>query len=253
MNEIIHGDCLEVLPTLEECSADLVFADPPYFLSGRGVTCQSGKMVKCDKGAWDAEIDKRKAHKFNLSWLRECRRVLSKSGTIYVSGTHHNIHSVGYAMQWLGFWILGDIVWLKPTPPPNLSCRVFTHAHETVIYAARERGKHRFNYGDMRSRDGCGRQLKSVWEFGPPRADEYAHGKHPTQKPEALVERIVLATSKPGDLVVDPFGGSCTTAVVAKRTGRRYVVIEKDPTWVGVGRRRVAAVQGVQMDLLEAR
>ena len=251
-DSIINGDCFEILPQIPAGSVDLVFADPPYFLSGGGTTCQAGKRVSVNKGDWDVPTTPDEMHEFNRRWISECLRVLRPGGSIWICGTHHNIHSCGFALQQLGARILNDAIWIKTSPTPNLGCRCLTHAHETLIWAAKEGAHHTYNYGEMRSRDGYGRQLKSVWQLYRPRVDEYAHGKHPTQKPEALVERVLLATSRPGDLVVDPFAGSGAMAVVAKRTGRRFVVIEKDSVWAIVAEQRVAAT-AVQTDLFEDR
>lgn len=260
MNEIIHGDCLEVLPTLEECSADLVFADPPYFLSREsGTTCKGGKRASVNKGGWDTPLGPMDMHQFNRRWIAACARVLRPGGSLWVCGTMHNIYSVGWAIQLsayrltgIALKILNDVTWIKPNPPPNLGCRCLTHAHESLIWATKEGAPHTFNYGDARRRDGCGRQLRDLWEFAPPRANETLWKKHPAQKPEALVERVLLACTNPGDLVVDPFVGSGTTAAVAKRIGRRCVGIDSDRLWCEWSRQRVEATS-TQMDLLEAR
>ena len=159
-------------------------------------------------------------HEFNRAWLAACQRVLKPNGTIWVSGTSHVIHSVGFAMQQLGFKLLNDISWVKPNPPPNLSCRYFTHATETIIWAARDKkSRHKFNYKHMKEIAG-GKQMKSVWSILPPDKSEKRHGKHPTQKPVALLERILLAASDEGDLVLDPFLGGGTTIVSALRLRR---------------------------------
>ncbi len=168
---LYHGNCLELLDAIYAeypgGRFDMIFADPPYFLSNGGITCHGGKMVKVDKGAWDKSRGPELNHEFNLEWLRRCQRVLKPNGTIWVSGTHHVILSIGYAMQQLGFKILNDITWEKPNPPPNLSCRYFTHSTETVIWTARnEKSKHLFNYQEMKSV--TGKQMKTVWRFYPP-------------------------------------------------------------------------------------
>jgi site-specific DNA-methyltransferase (adenine-specific) len=221
--KIFQGDCLEILPALPADSVDLIFADPPYFLSNDGITCHAGRMVSVNKGAWDRSRGPDANHEFNRAWLAACQRVLKPNGTLWVSGTAHIIHSVGFAMQQLGMKLLNDITWVKPNPPPNLSCRYFTHATETIIWAAKNRkSRHTFNYRLMRELAG-GRQMKSVWTIPAPDSAEKRFGKHPTQKPVALLERILLAASNEGDLVLDPFMGSGTTAVAALRL-RRYVV-----------------------------
>lgn len=230
--KIYLGDCLVFLAAFPESSVDLIFADPPYFLSNGGITCHAGRMVSVNKGKWDQSRGPEANHEFNRSWLAACQRVLKPDGSIMVSGTSHIIHSVGFAMQQLGFKLLNDITWEKPNPPPNLSCRYFTHASETIIWAAKdEKSRHTFNYQLMRHIAG-GRQMKSVWQILPPERNEKLFGKHPTQKPVALLERIILAASNKGDLVLDPFMGSGTTLIAAARLGRMGVGIEMDPTYV---------------------
>lgn len=264
---LYHGNSLELLDAIAakypEGRFDCIFADPPYFLSNGGITCHAGKMVKVDKGDWDKSRGPELNHEFNLEWLRRCQRVLKPNGTLWVSGTQHVIFSIGYAMQQLGYKILNDITWEKPNPPPNLSCRYFTHSTETLLWAAKnEKSKHVFNYQEMRKV--TGKQMKTVWrreEFGGgagsplPAADsdaderragdcapcldpiwtltapgnaEKQHGKHPTQKPVALIERCLRAATQEGDLVLDPFLGGGTTAVAALSIKRRCVGIEAD-------------------------
>ena len=269
---LYHGNCLSILDAIyakhgDDGCFDMVFADPPYFLSNGGITCNAGRMVKVDKGEWDRSRGAEENHNFNREWLRRCQRVLKPNGTIWVTGTHHVIFSVGYAMQQLGFKILNDIAWEKPNPPPNLSCRYFTHSVETVLWAAKtEKSRHVFNYKAMRAV--TGKQMKTVWrkeEFEktadyadntdaesvsvpsassavkPPDAiwtlpapgrDEKAFGKHPPQKPVALVERCLLAATNESDMVLDPFVGGGTTAVACIRTYRQFVGIELDLTYL---------------------
>ncbi len=215
------GDCLDVLASLPERSVDVVFADPPYFLSNGGTTCKAGKRVSVDKGAWDRSLGPEDNHEFNRRWLAACQRVLTDDGTIWVSGTQHVIYSVGYAMQQLGFKLLNDVVWEKPNPPPNLACRYFTHSTETILWAARSpKSRHFFDYAAMRA-EGGGKQMKNVWRFTAPGKSERTHGRHPTQKPLALLERVLQASLPPGGRVLDPFNGSGTTGVAATKLGAR--------------------------------
>src|SRR5579862_6308312 len=237
--QIFQGDCLQILPAMPEECVDVIFADPPYFLSNGGITCHAGRMVSVNKGAWDKSKGAEENHEFNRAWLAACQRVLKPNGTIWVSGTAHVIHSVGFAMQQLGFKLLNDISWVKPNPPPNLSCRYFTHATETLIWAAKnKKSKHTFNYRLMREING-GKQMKSVWQIAAPDRAEKRFGKHPTQKPVALLDRIVQAASNAGDLVLDPFAGSGTTAIAALRKGRAVAGIEFDKEFAWLGTQRV--------------
>ena len=240
---LYYGDCLEVMDALAakhpDGCFDLIFADPPYFLSNGGITCHAGKMVKVNKGAWDKSRGAEENHNFNREWLRRCQALLKPNGSIFVSGTHHVIFSVGYAMQQLGMKVLNQITWQKPNPPPNLACRYFTHSTETILWAAKQaQSRHVFNYADMRRLNG-GKQMKDVWNFTAPRNEEKTFGKHPTQKPMVLLERLLLAASREGDLVMDPFLGSGTTAIVAARLRRRCVGIESDAAHVVLARARL--------------
>ena len=214
---LLRGDALELMRAADAASFDLIFADPPYFLSNGGVTCQSGRRASVNKGAWDKAPAVEEIQAFNVAWLGECRRLLKPDGAIWVTGTAHNIYSVGFALQTLGYKILNDIAWYKVNPPPNLACRYFTHATETLLWAKRDaRGKHTFNYQEMKRANG-GKQMQSLWQITSPLAREKRHGQHPTQKPEFLLERIIRASSNEGDRVLDPFCGSGTTGVVAAR------------------------------------
>jgi len=226
------GDALEVLPRMADGSVDLIFADPPYFLSNGGITCHSGRMVSVNKGDWDRLETIEMMHQFNREWLAVCQRALSPNGTIWISGTRHIIYSVGFALQQLGFKLLNEITWEKPNPPPNLSCRYFTHSTETILWAARDkRSKHKFNYQNMR-REAGERQMKSVWRLLPPSKDEKTLGSHPTQKPLALLERIITAASDEGDLVLDPFVGGGTTGIAARGLRRRFIGIDADQSFI---------------------
>ena len=228
--EIFQGDCREILAAMPAESVDLIFADPPYFLSNGGITCHAGKMVSVNKGEWDKSQGAEANHEFNREWLAACQRVLKPNGSIWVSGTSHVIHSVGFAMQQLDFKLLNDVSWVKPNPPPNLSCRYFTHATETIIWAAKnKKSRHTFNYKLMREAN-AGKQMKSVWTIPPPESWEKRAGKHPAQKPVALIERILLASSNEGDLILDPFAGSGTTSIAAFRLSRQIISIEMEST-----------------------
>jgi site-specific DNA-methyltransferase (adenine-specific) len=255
---LYHGNSLELLDAIyakygDAGRFDAIFADPPYFLSNGGISCHAGRMVKVDKGDWDKSRGPELNHEFNLEWLKRCQRVLKPNGTIWVSGTHHVIFSIGFAMQQLGFKILNDIAWEKPNPPPNLNCRYFTHSTETVLWAAKsEKSKHVFNYQEMRKV--TGKQMKTVWrekEFPigeeempliwtmpAPSNGEKAFGKHPTQKPVMLVERCLLASTNESDLVLDPFLGGGTTVVACVRLRRGCVGIELDFTHLTLAARR---------------
>jgi len=233
------GDSLELLKKIPESSVDMAFADPPYFLSNGGITCHAGKMVSVDKGKWDQSKGAKENHKFNLSWLGECRKVLKKNGTIWVSGTSHIIYSIGYAMQELDYKILNDIIWYKRNAPPNLSCRYFTHSTEIVLWAAKsDKSKHYFDYELMKKLN-KNKQMRSiwdiedtdpenVWEITSPPSNEKKFGKHPTQKPEKLLERIILSSTQEKDIVLDPFNGSGTTGIVAHKLNRNYIGIDNN-------------------------
>lgn len=239
---LYQGDSLELLERMDSKQFDMIFADPPYFLSNDGVTCKSGRMVSVNKGRWDRSQGAEENHAFNLRWLAECQRVMKPDATIWVSGTQHVIYSIGYAMQQLGFKILNDIAWFKVNPPPNLSCRYFTHGTETILWAARDqKSKHTFNYPLMKEMNG-GKQMKNLWHIMSPRKAEKKHGKHPTQKPIELLDRIVLASSQEGDRILDPFCGSSTTGLSAVAHGRSYVGIDQSEEYLDLSVRRLQAL-----------
>lgn len=244
---LYQANCLEIMDMIAakhpQGCFDMIFADPPYFLSNGGITCQAGKMVKVDKGAWDKSQGPEVNHTFNLQWLSRCRKLLKPNGTIWVSGTMHVIYSIGYAMQQIGYKLLNDIAWEKPNPPPNLACRYFTHSTETVLWAAKsEKSKHYFNYAKMKEYNG-NKQMKSVWRLTAPGSAEKEYGKHPTQKPIALLERCIEASTKPGDFVFDPFAGSSTTGVAAIRLGRKFCGVEMESEFVDLSIKRLNDVK----------
>jgi len=247
---LYHANCIEFMDMLiskyPKGKFDMIFADPPYFLSNGGITCHAGKMVKVDKGQWDKSSGPEMNHEFNLAWLSRCQKILKPNGTIWVSGTHHVVHSVGYAMQQLGMKILNDIAWEKPNPPPNLSCRYFTHSTETIIWAAKtEKSKHCFNYDKMREIN-KGKQMKTVWSFTAPNGEEKEFGKHPTQKPVALLARSILASTNEGDLIFDPFSGSSTTGVAAINTHRKFVGTELESEFINLSIARLKRAIGIR-------
>ena len=245
VDKLYRGDALEVLARLPEESIDCVWTDPPYLLSNGGVTCVSGRMVSVDKGEWDRSRGIEADHAFNLEWTAACRRVLKPGGTIWVSGTLHVYPSVGMALVRNGFRLLNDIVWEKPNPPPNLGCRTFTHSTEVILWASKatkgSRHRYTFNYDEMRRENG-GKQMKTVWRMNAPRASEKRFGKHPTQKPVALIERCLRASTNEGDIVLDPFAGSGSTGVAALALGRRFIGIEIDPDFIDISTKRLPIV-----------
>lgn len=239
---LYRGDALEFLKSLDSECVDLIFADPPYFLSDGGITCHSGKAVCVNKGDWDKHKSLEDIHSFNKSWLAECKRILKPHGTIFVSGTHHNIFSVGFGMLELGYSIINQITWFKKNPPPNLSCRCFTHSTETIPWVKKSKNaKHTFNYNIMKDYPDPepGKPMLDLWTITPPRRRERFYGKHPTQKPEALLERIILAASNNGDVVLDPFCGTGVTGVVAVRLGRQFIGIDQSSEYLDIARKRI--------------
>lgn len=240
---LYQANCLEIMDMIiakyPQGCFDMIFADPPYFLSNGGITCQAGKMVTVNKGKWDKSQGAEVNHAFNVEWLSRCQQLLKPNGTIWVSGTMHVIYSIGHALQQIGFKLLNDISWEKPNPPPNLACRYFTHSTETVLWAAKnEKSKHYFNYDLMRKYNGD-KQMKSVWRFTAPGSAEKEHGKHPTQKPLALLHRCIEAATKPGDFVFDPFAGSSTTGVAALQLKRKFCGVELEDAFVDLSIKRL--------------
>ena len=262
--QLYEGNSVELLNQFPEQQFDLVFADPPYFLSNGGFTCKSGKRASVQKGAWDVSRGVEEDHAFTTEWLRACQRVLKPTGTLWVSGTQHVIFNVGFAMQKLGFKLLNTVTWYKPNASPNLSCRYFTHSTELLIWASPKPAKtlqHTFNYARMKAENG-GKQMRDAWVLPPsgdaeltsdgegrlwtltvPRGgEEKAFGSHPTQKPVALLERILEASCPPDALVLDPFNGSGTSGVAALKLGHRYVGIDMDEKYLALSQKRLQAV-----------
>ncbi|MCP1772054.1 site-specific DNA-methyltransferase (adenine-specific) [Neisseria perflava] len=222
---------------------DMIFVDPPYFLSNGGFSCQNGQMVSVDKGAWDKSRGLAADMEFYEEWLSLCYALLKPNGTIWVCGTFHNIYLIGYLMQTLGYHILNNITWEKPNPPPNLSCRFFTHSTETLLWAKKnKKAKHTFHYQLMKETN-HNKQMKSVWQFTPPLSSEKLLGKHPTQKPLSLVERCILAASNPADLVFDPFMGSGTTGATAIKHQRYFCGCDINDGYFELAKRRLLDIE----------
>ena len=243
---LYHGDSLNILSKLPENSVDMVFADPPYLLSNGGFTVHAGRRVSVNKGEWDKSNGLKKDFEFHLGWIQAAKRVLKPHGTIWISGTYHSIYQCGFALQVAGYHILNDIAWFKPNASPNLSCRYFTASHETLIWARKDKNeKHIFNYDLMKNGNWPedqlkkpGLQMRSVWAMGTPKTFEKKFGKHPTQKPEDLLKRIVLASTNKGDIVLDPFTGSSTTGVAAYLLGRQFIGVDTEPQYLDVSIKR---------------
>lgn len=235
---ILHGDCMQRIAELPDNSVRAIFADPPYFLSNGGISVQSGKQVCVDKGDWDKGGTPEYIYEFNRQWLSLCRSKLTDDGTIWISGTHHNIHVVMRCLQELGYKVLNTITWQKSDPPPNLSCRYFNFSTELIIWARKsEKKPHKFNYELMKQLNG-GSQMTDVWRIPAVSKYEKNCGKHPTQKPLRLLYRIVLASTDEGDTILDPFSGSATTGIAANLLGRNYIGIEQDAGFVQLAQRR---------------
>ena len=240
---ILQGDCMERIKEIEDNSIDAIFADPPYFLSNGGISVQSGKQVCVDKGEWDKGGTPEHIYNFNLQWLSLCRSKLKDNGTIWISGTHHNIHVVMRCLQELGYKVLNTITWQKSDPPPNLSCKYFNFSTELIIWARKhEKKTHKFNYEAMKQLNG-GRQMTDVWKIPAVSRWEKEQGKHPTQKTLRLLYRIILASTNKGDIVLDPFSGSGTTGIAANLLGRQYIGIEQDKQYCELSVRRRQALE----------
>ena len=234
---ILNGDCFDLLGRFD-FKFDMIFADPPYFLSNGGISCQAGKVVCVDKGDWDKSRSTEDIQKYNNEWLRLCRDKLKDNGTIWISGTYHNIFSIAMSLSNLGYRILNVVTWAKTNPPPNISRRFFTYSTEFVIWARKQQKvPHQYNYDLMRQINN-GRQMKDVWHMPAIGRWEKSCGKHPTQKPLALVLRAILSCTSSNDWILDPFAGSSTTGIAANICGRRYLGIEQEVEYADLGRRR---------------
>ena len=245
-------DCIARMKKLPSHSVDMIFADPPYHLSNGGITVKSGKMVSVNKADWDASAGVTMDYRFHEKWIRATKRVLKPNGTLWISGTYHSIYLCGHALQKQEFKLLNDITWFKPNGAPNISCRYFTASHETLLWAAPStKAKHTFNYESMKyskweedvfkKED---KQMRSVWCIPTPGPSEKKHGKHPTQKPLALLERIIIASTNEGDLVLDPFNGSGTTGIAALKNNRKYIGIDNEEDYLKVTIDRLKDILG---------
>ena len=239
---LVQGDTMKVLPQFEH-KFDIVFADPPYFLSNNGLSIQSGKIVSVNKGQWDKSEGFEFINKFNREWLQLVREKLKDNGTIWISGTYHNIFSIGQLLQELDFKILNVITWEKNNPPPNFSCRFFTHSAELIIWARKkEKVPHYYNYELMKQLND-NKQMKDVWKLPAIAKWEKSCGKHPTQKPLSVLTRIILASTKPGAWILDPFAGSSTTGIAANLANRRYLGIDMETEFLEISKNRKLEIE----------
>jgi modification methylase len=246
---ILQGECLDLMASLPEASVDMIFADPPYNLQLSGELLRPNNHTRVDgvDDDWDQFETFRAYDKFTTAWLSAARRLLKPDGALWVIGSYHNIFRVGATLQDLGFWILNDVIWRKTNPMPNFRGRRFTNAHETLIWCARDKdSRYRFNYEAMKNLNED-LQMRSDWFLplctGPERLKKDGKKAHPTQKPESLLHRVILASTEVGDVVLDPFFGSGTTGAVAKKLGRKYVGLERDTEYVALARGRLAKVR----------
>lgn len=245
---IVHGDCFDVLPQFD-FKFDMIFADPPYFLSNGGISYQAGKVVCVDKGEWDKGGTPDSIMDFNRKWLTLCREKLKDNGTIWISGTHHNIFAIANLLTELGYKILNVITWAKTNPPPNISCRFFTFSTEFVLWARKSpKVPHKYNYELMKAIND-GKQMTDVWRLPAIGRWEKSCGKHPTQKPLALLTRIILASTGEHDWILDPFAGSSTTGIAANLCGRRFLGIEQESAFAKLSMDRRDEIDDAQLRL----
>ncbi|MDE6580941.1 MAG: site-specific DNA-methyltransferase [Duncaniella sp.] len=245
---IVHGDCFDVLPQFD-FKFDMIFADPPYFLSNGGISYQAGKVVCVDKGEWDKGGTPEYIMEFNRKWLILCREKLKDNGTIWISGTHHNIFAIANLLTELGYKILNVITWAKTNPPPNISCRFFTYSTEFIIWARKfPKIPHKYNYELMKAINE-GKQMTDVWRLPAIARWEKSCGKHPTQKPLSLLTRIILASTNENDWILDPFAGSSTTGIAANLCGRRFLGIEQKCEFAKLSMERRNEIENTQVRL----
>ncbi len=243
---IAHGDSFQLLKEFD-FKFNMIFADPPYFLSNGGISLQSGRVVCVNKGEWDKGKSPEEMNEFNMEWLKLCRDKLKDNGTIWISGTYHNIFSVANCLTELGYKILNVITWQKTNPPVNISCRFFTYSTEFVIWARKcHKVPHLFNYEVMKKLND-GKQMTDVWRLPAIGRWEKSCGKHPTQKPLSLLTRIILASTKEGDWILDPFSGSSTTGIAANLCGRRFAGIEQSEDFCEMSKARREELENINV------
>ncbi len=239
---LLLGDCIETMDRFDY-EFDMIFADPPYFLSNDGITVYAGKVTSVNKGEWDRSHGAKQDFAFNREWLKRCREKLKPDGTIWVSGTYHNIFSIAQILNELDFKILNCVTWAKTNPPPNLTCRYFTHSSEFVLWARKEKKKlHYFNYDLMKTMNG-GKQMRDVWTLPAIASWEKTYGKHPTQKPLCLLFRIILSCTKENGWILDPFAGSSTTGIAANLLERNFLGIDNNETFLALSRSRKLEIE----------
>ena len=234
---LLHGDTFELLPRFN-FKFDMIFADPPYFLSNDGISYQAGKIVSVNKGEWDRGKTPEEMNEYNKRWISLCRQKLKENGTIWISGTYHNIFSVANSLTELGFKILNVVTWAKTNPPPNITCRYFTYSTEFIIWARKSKSVPHYYIYELMKLLNDDKQMTDVWRLPAITPWEKSCGKHPTQKPLALLTRIILASTKKNGWVPDPFAGSSTTGIAANLIGRRYLGIEQEIEFAEISRNR---------------
>lgn len=252
--QLFLGNSIELIKELPENSVDMIFADPPYMLSNDGFTVQSGKKASVNKGNWDKSQGLKKDFEFHLGWIQAAKRILKPEGTIWITGTHHSIYQCGFALQVTKFHILNEIAWYKPSHQPNFSKRALTASHESVIWAKKEKSsKHIFNYEVLKNLNPetdilkkPNNQMHSVWVINTPSKEEIKYGRHPAQKPLELLDRVIMASTEPGDLIFDPFCGSGTTGVSANIHGRSFIGIDMEREYLDLTIKRIQAIPNSQ-------
>lgn len=237
--KLVCGDVIKTLKKIQEKSVDMIFSDPPYFLSNDGITCSNGKMVSVNKGEWDKSNGFKSDLTFHKKWLKACDKILKDDGSIWISGTYHCIHQITYILLSMGYYIINEVTWYKTNASPNLGCRCLTASHETLIWAKKsKKAKHTFNY-EVAKQINNGKQMRSVWEISATPKSEKRFGKHPTQKPLKLLERIIEISTNEDDIILDPFCGSSSTGVSAVKNNRKYIGIDISEEYLELSKKRL--------------